>query len=101
MTGHPTLFDAGEPDPPKPVAGKRVHRQPPEPFAEPPKLARFPDFYRADIAAGLEGIIAEFNAGHATEDELYRYLRGSPFVLTPSELVRLAEWLVNLLRAGT
>lgn len=97
---HPSLFDDAPPVE-KPAAsqrsGKPIARQPPEPFAEPLNLSPFPEFYRNDIASGLRSIVAEFEAGQATSDELYRYLRGASFVLSPAELVRLANWLADLL----
>lgn len=50
------------------------------------------------VAEDLAALVSEFEAGRATEDELFRYLRGSLYVFGAAELVRVAKGLVPLMR---
>ncbi len=53
---------------------------------------------RLQAAADLEGALAEFRAGTATLDELYRTVRGAVYVYTASELEALAVAMTALAR---
>ncbi len=70
-------------------------------FAEPHTLPRGFAGYpvRHSIAAGLEEVAADLAAKRATDDEMLRFLRGSLYVLTNAEMLRVAAGLVLLLRA--
>lgn len=104
----PALFDDDAPDaalePAKPArAGITKRTAPPlrEPFAEPQGLRGFAPFEREAVARGLLEVVAEYESGGTCPaDELFRYVRGSLYVLTPDEVVAVANRLANLLRAN-
>lgn len=87
-----TLADGGKPSAAAPL---------PPPLAEPHTLpARAPAPVRAVGADELEKVLAAFAARAAGEDELFRFLRGSLYLLDSSELVRVAKGLIPLLRGS-
>lgn len=55
---------------------------------------------RRAAAALLEETAEEFRTGHCTADEFYRVLRGSLYVLTTTELVRVAKGLIPVMRGS-
>lgn len=61
----------------------------------------FPAWWRGTAAKELAGVVAEYESHAASEDELFRFVRGSLGVLTGAELAALARWLSNLLRDKT
>ncbi|VTT98903.1 unnamed protein product [Gemmataceae bacterium] len=69
-------------------------------LAEPVALGGASRVERAAAAGAVAEVLAEYHAGTATADELFRTLRGGLYVLTPDECVRGAEWLVHLLGGG-
>lgn len=103
MSGR-TLFDEPEPETGEPT--------PPAPKAKPSKYPPLPEFVqepthhgaslpeRLDAGAYLAGLVGECEAGTATAHELYRVLRGTLYVLSDGEVLRVAKGLVNLLGAN-
>lgn len=71
----------------------------PAPAAEPHALPTRPAKLVRDIAVTeLRQMLADFEGGTATEDELYRFLRGTLYVFDAAELVRVGKGLIPLLR---
>jgi hypothetical protein len=66
-------------------------------YREPFKLqgATLPE--RADVRATLAKDVKDWHTGEITEDELYRAVRGSSYVLTGPELAAVARRIVELL----
>ena len=54
---------------------------------------------RTVAAEVLAEVVADREAGSASADEVYRVIRGSLYVLTDGELVRVAKGLILVLRA--
>ncbi|MBA4187559.1 MAG: hypothetical protein C0467_06025 [Planctomycetaceae bacterium] len=50
------------------------------------------------VISALEEVLADHDRGHATADEMYRTLRASLYVCSPTECVRVAKGLILLLR---
>lgn len=97
----PTLFDEDPAPPAKapparagPAFGKPV-------IHEPGGLPQGSVPERLAVAAVLAETLADAAAGKANPDEVYRTLRGSLYVLSPEECVRVANGLILLLREGT
>lgn len=67
-----------------------------EPHALPPRPGRL---VREIGAVELAATLADFEAGAATEDELYRFIRGTLYLLSAAELVRVGKGLIALLRS--
>jgi hypothetical protein len=103
----PSLFGdespAAEPPAPKPGGARREVRPLPEPLAEPAELPGrlFPAWQRVGGAVELEALFAEYAAGKATADEVYRFLRGSLYLLDADELLRVGGFVADLLRGET
>lgn len=87
-----SLFDADDPAPARTGKGAELPACYREPVRRGASVVE-----RAEVLANLERDAADYVAGRLDTDSFYRAVRGSLYVLTAQECVRVAKGLILLL----